>query len=120
MTKAIPLVVLHFVAYSAPFTPAEAIGLSQGEHTYSLVVVYVALAFLGQGAIGAGLTQSTPLPTSIGWVTLAWSLACLIILPIVRPGDMYVPGLHHLMPLIIGIALMTKGPPLTSPLQPSD
>jgi len=99
---------------------AEAIWLSQGGHTYSLAVVYVSLAFLGQAAIGAGLTRSSSLPTSIGWVTLTWSLAWLIILPIVTPGEMYFPGLHHLMPLIIGIALMAKDTPQTKLPQPSN
>lgn len=107
-----PLVRIGAIAYffgGVLIVASEAILLSLGENIYSLDVVYVALALLGQAAIGAGLTQSTPLPTSIGWVTLAWSLVWLIILPIATPGEMYFPGLHHLMPLIIGIACWSKG-----------
>jgi hypothetical protein len=45
----------------------------------------------------------------VGWATVIWSLAWLIILPIARPKDMYYPWLHYVAPLIIGIALLAKG-----------
>jgi hypothetical protein len=87
----------------------EAIRLSEGAHVYSLVVIYVLLALSGQAAIGAGLTQSTSSPQLIGWITLAWSVMWLIILPLVSPGDLYFPVLQHLMPLIIGVPLLLNG-----------
>jgi hypothetical protein len=87
----------------------EAIRLSEGVQVYSLVVIYVLLALSGQAAIGAGLTQTTSFPQLIGWITLAWSVMWLIILPLATPGDVYFPVLQHLMPLIIGVPLLVKG-----------
>lgn len=86
---------------------AEAFALSQGEkNVYALIVIYVVLAFLAQVAIGGALLQSILLPAWIGWLTIAWNLGWLVILPIITPGDMYYPVLHHLMPLLIGVPLL--------------
>lgn len=87
---------------------AETSFISSGEQAYSQIVIYVVLAFLAQAAIGVGLLQTDLLPGWIGWATIIWSLACLIILPIVSPRDIYYPVLHHAAPLLIGIALLLK------------
>lgn len=88
---------------------AETLGLSGSQSPYPLVVAYVVLAFLGQAAIGAGLLSSSILPAWIGWTTIVWNLGFLILLPIFTPGDIYFPILHHIMPLLIGVALLWKG-----------
>lgn len=88
---------------------AEAMRLSEGQGSYPLIVIYVILALLGQAAIGGALLQSNLLPAWIGWTTIFWSLAWLIILPLTTPGDVYFPILHHLMPLLIGIPLLWRG-----------
>lgn len=87
---------------------AEAMGLPEGRASYPLIVIYVLLAFLGQAAIGGALLQSNLLPAWLGWVTLLWNLGLLVVLPITTPGDIYFPVLHHLMPLLIGIALLWR------------
>jgi hypothetical protein len=87
----------------------EALSLSQGNvNTYPLVVIYVVLALLAQAVIGAALLQAGLLPAWIGWATILWNVAFLIILPLTSPRDMYYPFVHHVVPLVIGIALFRK------------
>ena len=87
----------------------EALSLSQvSVNTYSLVVIYVVLALLAQAVIGAALLQSGLLPAWVGWVAVLWNVAFLVILPATSPRDMYYPIVHHVIPLVIGIALLWK------------
>lgn len=87
---------------------AEAMRLPAGQASYPLIVIYIALAFLGQAAIGGALLQSNLLPAWIGWTTVIWNAGLLVVLLIVTPGDIYYPIAHHLMPLLIGIPLLVK------------
>jgi len=85
---------------------AEALNLNPGQNTYALIVIYVVLALLAQATMGGSLLQAGLLPAWIGWVTILWNIAWLVVLPVTSPRDIYYPGLHHLMPLLIGIALL--------------
>lgn len=90
---------------------AESLILSRGfdeKRVFALIVIYVVLAFLAQAAIGGASLQSGLLATWIGWVTLLWNLAFLVVLPVTTPADIYFPILHHLMPLLIGSALLWR------------
>jgi len=90
---------------------AEALDLSgTGQNLYPLIVVYVVLAFLAQAAIGGALRQSSLLAPWIGWATILWNLAWLLVLPVITPRDIYFPILHHLMPLLIGAPLLRRAP----------
>jgi hypothetical protein len=90
---------------------AEALDLGGiGQSLHPLIVVYVVLAFLAQAAIGGALRQSGLLAPWIGSVTILWNLAWLVVLPVITPGDIYFPILHHLMPLLIGGALLRRTP----------
>jgi hypothetical protein len=73
---------------------------------YPQVAIYVVLAFLAQIAFGFSLLQSGIVPGWVGWATILWNLVFLVIMPIVSPGDIYFPVLHHVAPLLIGIALL--------------
>lgn len=53
---------------------AEAMRLPEEPASYSLIVIYVVLAFLGQAAIGGALLQANLLPAWIGWLIIAWNL----------------------------------------------
>jgi hypothetical protein len=86
---------------------AEASGL-RGQGGYPLIVVYVVLAFLGEAVIGVALIDSSVTSTAIGWITLAWNAGWIIALPLMRPADLYFPFLHHMMPAVIGVALLMK------------
>lgn len=87
----------------------EVLWLSGSGPGYALVVTYVVLALLAQAAVGFALVQSGTLPATVGWVTVAWNLAWLIILPVTTPAEIYFPVLHHLMPLVIGSTLIFDG-----------
>jgi len=85
---------------------AESFGLKLQNYMYAPIVVFVTLAFIGQAIFGFAILHTGFLPTWVGWATIIWNLAWLIILPIARPQDMYYPWLHYIAPLIIGIALL--------------
>jgi hypothetical protein len=87
---------------------AEASTISGQEGLYPQTVTYVVLAFLAQAAFGVSLLLTGFLPAWVGWATLAWNLGWLVVLPIVSPRDVYYPVLHHVAPLLIGIALLVK------------
>lgn len=74
-----------------------------------LIVAYVTLALVSQGVIGVALLQSNLLPAWIGWTTIAWNLAGLIILVGFHVGGSYIPLVHHIMPFLIGIPLVWRG-----------
>ena len=88
---------------------AETFSLGRQEMVYAPIVAFVVLAFLGQALFGASILRSGLLPGWVGWVTILWNLAWLVILPIARPQDVYYPWLHYVAPLVIGIALLGKG-----------
>ena len=85
---------------------AEMTFLHNREWVYSQIVLYVVLAFLAQAAFGAALLQTDLTPAWVGWATILWNIAWLIVLAIASRGNMYFPVLHHVMPLVIGIALL--------------
>jgi hypothetical protein len=87
---------------------AEAFFINRQEWVYPLVILFAVLAFLGQVCFGASLLLSGYLPAWVGWATIIWNLAWLVILPIARPQDIYYPWLHYTAPLLIGIMLLIK------------
>jgi hypothetical protein len=88
---------------------AETTYLGKGGWSYPQVVLYVVLAFLAQAALGVALLRTGLVTGWVGWATVIWNTAWLIILPIFSPRDIYYPVLHHVAPLVIGIALLTQG-----------
>ena len=86
---------------------AEILGLlDRYRFQYPITVAYVILAFIGQAIIGAAFLQAGLLAGWIGAAAIIWNLAWLVALPLLTPRDIYFPVLHHVMPLIIGIALL--------------
>jgi hypothetical protein len=97
---------------------AEALNLTLGsEAVRGLGVIYAVMAFLAQASIGGALLRSRMVATWIASITILWNMAWLIVLPLVSPSDIYFPVLHHLMPLIIGIALLRKPPSKNLPVE---
>jgi hypothetical protein len=101
-----PLAMTIFLIGTVLVFVAESFSLKLQEYIYPPIVVFVVLAFLGQAAFGVSILRTGYLPGWVGWVTVIWSLAWLIILPIARPQDMYYPWLHYVAPFVIGIALL--------------
>lgn len=91
-------------------TTAELLALNLGGNVRELGPMYVVIAFLAQASIGGALLRSHMVATWIGWTTLLWNIAWLVVLPLVSPIGIYFPILHHLLPVMIGIALLTKAP----------
>lgn len=90
---------------------AEALDLTSREQSfYPLIVVYVVLAFLAQAAIGGSLLRASLIAAWLGWLTILWNVAWLIVLPLITPRDIYFPALHHFMPTLFGVALLLRTP----------
>lgn len=85
---------------------AEMTYLHNREWVYPQIVLHVVLAFLAQAAFGVALLETGLVPTWASWTTIIWNLAWLVSLVIISPRNMYFPALHHVAPLIIGIALL--------------
>ncbi len=98
-----------FLVAGVLFAAAEALSPSLGYgKLYPLVSISVVVAFLAQAAIGAALLQAGLLTAWIGWATILWNIAWLVVLPVITPRDIYFPVLHHVAPLLIGIALLLQ------------
>jgi hypothetical protein len=85
---------------------AELSYIHNREWVYPQIVFHVVLAFLAQAAFGAALLQTELVAEWAGWATIIWNIAWLVILVIASPHNMYFPVLHHVAPLVIGIALL--------------
>lgn len=73
---------------------------------FMLFLVYAVMGLLALATYGVSLLQVGVLPAWIGWATLIFSLAMLILLLIT--GDT-LPAFHYLPPLLIGILLLLRG-----------
>lgn len=73
---------------------------------FTLFYVYAVVGFLALAAYGASLLQVGLLPAWVGWTTLIFNVAMLILL--LRTGDT-LPAFHYLSPLLIGILLTFRG-----------
>ncbi len=87
---------------------AETAYLGKRDWVNPQIVLYVVLAFLAQAAFGAALLQTGLVAAWAGWATLLWNVGWLLVMLIVRPRDIYYPVLHHVAPLLIGIALLIQ------------
>jgi hypothetical protein len=93
---------------------AEASSLSQdlnrnsSQQNWAPAIIYVVLALVAQAAVGGALLQANLLPAWIGWATVVWNLGWLLAF-LIKRGDIYIPFVHHLMPLVIGIGLVSHG-----------
>jgi hypothetical protein len=104
-----PLGMAIFLIGAVLVITAETFSLSQQEWVFAPVVVFVVLAFVGEAAFGASSLRTGLLQGWVGWASIIWNLAWLIILPIVSPKEIYYPVLHYMAPLLIGIALLRRG-----------
>lgn len=87
---------------------AETAYLGKRDWNAPQIGLYVVLAFLAQTAFGVSLLQTGLVAGWAGWATLFWNVGWLLVMLIVRPHDIYYPVLHHVAPLLIGIALLIQ------------
>jgi hypothetical protein len=98
-----------YVIAAIPLVISEVNLLRNGHQPYPLVVFYVAVALIAEAALGIILIRTGFLPAWVGWTAVCWNLACLAVLPIATPHNIYFPALHHVIPLVIGIVLLRQG-----------
>jgi hypothetical protein len=67
--------------------------------------IYTVLAFLAIAGYGWALLQTGLLPQWVGWVSIAWSVFWLGHFIVIQDT---IPLLHHVIPLVIGIALILQ------------
>jgi hypothetical protein len=104
-----PLAMLLIMVSTVLVITAETYFLGRQQWISTTVSVFIFLSLLGQAAFGASILRTGFLPGWVGWITVAWGLAWLVILPIARPENMYYPWLHYVAPLMIGITLLLRG-----------
>lgn len=95
-----------YVIATAVLLVAEGMFMFDRRWVWPQVVLYVALAFLSQAAFGVALLRTGVVPAWAAWVTIVWNLGWPALFAVVRPDDIYYPVLHHVAPLLIGIALL--------------
>jgi hypothetical protein len=103
------LALIMYLVGAVVVVVAELAYLHNREWVYPSIVFHVVVAFLAQAAFGVALLQTGLVPSWAGWATVIWNLAWPVVLAVVSPRDMYFPVLHHVAPLIIGIALLMSG-----------
>ena len=84
----------------------EALFLDGQQAPYALGISYETLAFLSQAAYGASLLQTRLLPKWVGQASILWNIGWLAVLTVAKYH--YIPLLHALMPLLIGILLLSR------------
>ncbi len=76
------------------------------EWGFALFYIYAVVGFLALVAYGGSLLQVGLLPAWVGWATIVFSVAMLVLLLIM--GDT-LPAFHYFPPLLIGISLLMRG-----------
>jgi len=98
-----------YLISAAVLVVAETTFINTSAIPYPQIVAQVVLAFLAQAAFGLALLRTGLLPGWVGWAAIIWNLGCLVVLPIIKPNDIYFPWLHYVAPMIIGIGLLGGG-----------
>lgn len=87
---------------------AEAVSLTSGSRDNGpLFAASFALAFPAQVAIGGSMVQADLTAAWIGWTTVGWNAGWLVF-GLISRGRVWIPMLPHLMPFVIGIALLSQ------------
>ena len=77
-----------------------------GQWGFALFYAYALIGFVALMAYGGSLLQVSLLPAWVGWTTLIFSAAMLIVL-IVTGDDL--PAFHYLPGVMIGVLLLLQG-----------
>ncbi len=101
-----PLALTVYAVATAVLLAAEGMFMFDRQWIAPQIVLYVMLAFLAQAAFGVALLGAGLVPAWAAWSTIAWNLGWLAGFVIVRPDDIYYPVLHHVAPVLIGLALL--------------
>ncbi len=103
-----PLALTVYLIGTSVLVAAESSFLGNREWVWTQVILYVIVAFLAQAAFGVALLYTGLVPAWASWTTIVWNLGWMAAFTIIHPHDIYYPVLHHVPPLIIGIALLAS------------
>jgi hypothetical protein len=76
----------------------------------AMTAIYTALAFASIAGFGASILVTGRVTRWIGWAAVGWGVAWELVFVIawVTAGGFDYPALHHVIPLVIGVALLRK------------
>lgn len=70
-----------------------------------LILLGVALTFIGQAVYGVSLLQSALTPEWTGWLMVIWNLGWLMVVFLLSARDPYYPVLFYTGPLVLSVLL---------------
>ncbi|HEX9037466.1 MAG TPA: hypothetical protein VF808_10795 [Ktedonobacterales bacterium] len=70
-----------------------------------LIVLGVALTFIGQAFYGVSLLHTALTPAWAGWLLVIWNLGWLVLVFLFSARDPYYPVLFYIGPVVLGILL---------------
>jgi hypothetical protein len=76
----------------------------------TLTAIYTALAFAALVAFGGSILRTGLLSRGVGWAAVAWGVGWGLVFVVawIAVGGFDYPVLHHVMPLVIGVALLRQ------------
>jgi hypothetical protein len=76
----------------------------------AMTAVYTALAFAALAAFGGSILATGLLSRAVGWVAVAWGIGwgLAFVVAWIAVGGFDYPALHHVVPLVIGVALLRQ------------
>jgi hypothetical protein len=76
----------------------------------AMTAVYTALAFAAIAAFGGSILTTGLLSRGVGWAAVAWGVGWGLVFVVewIAVGGFDYPVLHHIMPLVIGVALLRQ------------
>jgi MFS family permease len=76
----------------------------------AMTAVYTALAFAALAAFGGSILTTGVLSRGVGWAAVGWGVGWGLVFVVewIAVGGFDYPVLHHVMPLVIGLALLRQ------------
>jgi hypothetical protein len=75
-----------------------------------MTAIYTALAFVGIAAIGGSILMTGLVSRAVGWAAVGWGVGwgLAFVVGWISAGGFDYPVLHHVIPLVIGVALLRQ------------
>ena len=108
--RALEVSVTLWAAGQTTGAPVPALLAPTGDWANAMTAIYTALAFASIAMFGASILVTGLITRWIGWAAVAWGIGwgLLFVLAWLSAGGFDYPVLHHVIPLVIGVALLRK------------